>query len=97
MASLNRYWTSEFAEGEDEVPSPGGSGVSKMGDKRRNKDSENNQVKKRKKAEGKIDGMTLTQHKRMLGDQVKDKIMIAGRKVNWHIKALCQVTTRMSS
>eukprot|EP00092_Neocalanus_flemingeri_P095847 GFUD01121960.1.p1 GENE.GFUD01121960.1~~GFUD01121960.1.p1 ORF type:complete len:157 (-),score=63.34 GFUD01121960.1:149-619(-) len=49
--------------------------VTKVGDKRRSKDTENNEAKKgkpaaKKKAEGKIDGLSLTQHRRMLGDQV---------------------------
>ena len=94
MANLSKYWSSEFSDVED-VP-VSGSGVGKMGDKRRNKDMEIKHVKKRKTGV-KIDGLTVTQHKRMLGDQVKDKLMIAGGRGNWHIKAQCQVISNMST
>eukprot|EP00092_Neocalanus_flemingeri_P040444 GFUD01044045.1.p1 GENE.GFUD01044045.1~~GFUD01044045.1.p1 ORF type:complete len:226 (+),score=93.06 GFUD01044045.1:52-678(+) len=83
-------------EGETTTPE-----VTKVGDKRRSKDTENNEAKKgkpaaKKKAEGKIDGLSLTQHRRMLGDQVRDQIEIAGGQGNWHIKAKCHVHTQMS-
>ena len=76
-------------------------GVSKTGDEKRSMDTENNPAKRKKtaakkKGEGKIDGLSLPQHRRMLGDLVRDKIQIAGGQGNWHIKALCHVTTQMS-
>eukprot|EP00092_Neocalanus_flemingeri_P095848 GFUD01121961.1.p1 GENE.GFUD01121961.1~~GFUD01121961.1.p1 ORF type:complete len:163 (-),score=60.16 GFUD01121961.1:149-586(-) len=82
MVSLSRYWSSQFSEeGETTTPEVTKEGetstpeVTKVGDKRRSKDTENNEAKKgkpaaKKKAEGKIDGLSLTQHRRMLGDQV---------------------------
>ena len=33
----------------------------------------------------------------MLGDQVKSQLEVAGGSGNWHVKARCHVTTRMSS
>eukprot|EP00092_Neocalanus_flemingeri_P095850 GFUD01121963.1.p1 GENE.GFUD01121963.1~~GFUD01121963.1.p1 ORF type:complete len:231 (-),score=88.30 GFUD01121963.1:149-790(-) len=108
MVSLSRYWSSQFSEeGETTTPEVTKEGetstpeVTKVGDKRRSKDTENNEAKKgkpaaKKKAEGKIDGLSLTQHRRMLGDQVRDQIEIAGGQGNWHIKAKCHVHTQMS-
>ena len=70
---------------------------SKVGEKKRKvQDKENNNSKKKKKTGDKIDGLTLTQHKRMLGDQVKSKLEVAGGKHNWHIMAKCHVTTSIS-
>ena len=51
--------------------------------------------KKRKESVGKMDGLTLNQHKRMLGDLVKAKLEVAGGR-EYHIKARCHVTTQMS-
>ena len=63
------------------------------GNKRKGKENKNS---KKKKAGGKIDGLTPFQHKRMLGDQVKSKLEIAGGKYDWHIKARCHLTTSLS-
>ena len=96
MANLSKYWSSEFADAEEVFAVSCGSGVGRMGDKRRSKMVENKPVKKRKTGV-KIDGLTVTQHKRMLGDKVKDKLVIAGGRGNWHIKAQCQVISNMST
>ena len=96
MVSLSRYWSSQFSEEVDDAPVAPVPGVSKTGDEKRSMDTENNPAKRKKTATKKIDGLSLPQHRRMLGDLVRDKIQIAGGQGNWHIKALCHVTTQMS-
>ena len=99
QARISDYWGKESEEEEDDdvievTPTAEGSKVGEK--KRKGKDKENNNSKKKKKTGDKIDGLTLTQHKRMLGDQVKSKLEVAGGKHNWHIMAKCHVTTSIS-
>ena len=98
-AGEKRTWIEDSEEEVDGIVDVTGGGESKKKEKSKKlKDGENNQVAKAcKKAGGKIAGLTLTQHKRMLGDQVKSQLEVAGGSGNWHVKARCHVTTRMSS
>eukprot|EP00092_Neocalanus_flemingeri_P108632 GFUD01139514.1.p1 GENE.GFUD01139514.1~~GFUD01139514.1.p1 ORF type:complete len:209 (+),score=76.86 GFUD01139514.1:52-627(+) len=102
MVSLSRYWNSQFSE-EGETTTPEVTKERETTTPVLTKEGETTtpEVTKgkpaaKKKAEGKIDGLSLTQHRRMLGDQVRDQIEIAGGQGNWHIKAKCHVHTQMS-
>jgi len=97
QARISDYWNSDLEEKDVDFmeDSTATSSGEKPGNKRKGIEKENKNPMK-KKAGGKIDGLTLTQHKRMLGDQVKSKLEIAGGKYDWHIKARCHLTTSLS-
>eukprot|EP00092_Neocalanus_flemingeri_P108631 GFUD01139513.1.p1 GENE.GFUD01139513.1~~GFUD01139513.1.p1 ORF type:complete len:157 (+),score=54.97 GFUD01139513.1:52-471(+) len=76
MVSLSRYWNSQFSE-EGETTTPEVTKERETTTPVLTKEGETTtpEVTKgkpaaKKKAEGKIDGLSLTQHRRMLGDQV---------------------------
>ena len=93
-AGEKRTWIEDSED--DDIVEVTGESKPKAKSKMR-KDGQNNQVAKAgKKAGGKIGGLTLTQHKRMLGDKVKSQLEVAGGSGNWHVKARCHVTTHMT-
>jgi len=51
---------------------------------------------KSKKKDGKIDGATVEQHRRYMGDQVKSKLRVLGGKGNYGIAASCHVSMSCS-
>ena len=51
---------------------------------------------KKKNQGGKIDGATLEQHRRYMGDQVKSKLRVLGGKGNYGIAASCHVSMSCS-
>ena len=48
------------------------------------------------KKDGKIDGATVEQHRRYMGDQVKSKLRVLGGKGNYGIAASCHVSMSCS-
>ena len=51
---------------------------------------------KKKSQGGKIDGATVEQHRRYMGDQVKSKLRVLGGKGNYGIAASCHVSMSCS-
>ena len=51
----------------------------------------------KKKKTGHIDGMTVEQHRRKLGDQVKSKLKVLGGRDAWGIAASCHVVLSCST
>ena len=52
--------------------------------------------KPKKQQKGKIDGLTVEQHRRAMGDQVKSKLRVLGGTGNYGIAASCHVSMSCS-
>ena len=52
--------------------------------------------KAKKRRGGKIDGLTVEQHRRAMGDQVKSKLRVLGGSGNYGIAASCHVSMSCS-
>ena len=52
--------------------------------------------KSKKRRGGKIDGLTVEQHRRVMGDQVKSKLRVLGGSGNYGIAASCHVSMSCS-
>ena len=90
---INFQDSDQDQEKEEEAEEP----RQKKAKKGNNNNKKNVDPKTKKKGQGgKIDGATVEQHRRYMGDQVKSKLRVLGGKGNYGIAASCHVSMSCS-